>query len=442
MLWGGAVLGEASWVHRAVEDPQNGFAYQMEASVSDDGMWSENSWGYHFYTLGAMVRIVEGARRLGIDLWSHPALKKMFSLPVEYAMPDGSLPRFGDDVNTTIGHASRMLEYAHHAYGDPAMLPHLPDSVSWNTVVFARKPERSPPPPQPTSRIFPAAGHAILRSGGEAGLAAAVTFGPYGGFHGHFDKLSFVFFGYGRELGVDPGRAASQAYRLPIHGAWYKATLGHNAVLVDGQPQAPASGKLESFAVGERHSVAVASCDAAYPGVRQRRLLCLMPDYLLVFDELDAAGPHRYDWIYHNRGSAVECDAANAEQPSGEPCPGWEYVRNARFGATDETVRVRFDGKGVTTHLTMASSPGSEVTTADGVGGSVFDRVPLVRVARRGTRVTFAAVLEPVKPDAPGSVTSLSVEPVGPETRIVVRRGAAPDVVRLSAESEVTVSHK
>ena len=41
-------------------------------------------------------------------------------------------------------------------------------------------------------------------------------------------------FCHGRELGVDPGRARSQAYRLPIHTGWYKATVGHNAVLVDG----------------------------------------------------------------------------------------------------------------------------------------------------------------------------------------------------------------
>ena len=136
------------------------------------------------------------------------------------------------------------------------------------------------PPPQPgprASKLFPGAGHAILRSSGEKGLAAAFTFGPYGGFHGHLDKLSFVLFGYGRELGVDPGRAKSQAYRLPIHSRWYKATLGHNAVLVDGQSQNPATGKLEIFAASGRYSAVVARCDEAYPGVHHRRLLCLTP---------------------------------------------------------------------------------------------------------------------------------------------------------------------
>ena len=76
MIWGGAVLGDVAWVRTAIEDPANGFLFQMRASVSEDGMWFENSWGYHFYTLGAMVKIVEGARRLGIDLWRHPAAEE------------------------------------------------------------------------------------------------------------------------------------------------------------------------------------------------------------------------------------------------------------------------------------------------------------------------------------------------------------------------------
>ena len=165
MLWGGAVLGDVAWVRTAIEDPANGFLFQMRASVSEDGMWYENSWGYHFYTLGAMVKIVEGARRLGIDLWRHPVLKRMFIVPVEYAMPDGSLPRFGDDVQTTVSQASRMLEFAYHAYRDPAMLPFLPRQPSWESVMLGRA---VTPPPQPgpqASKLFPSAGHAILRTG-------------------------------------------------------------------------------------------------------------------------------------------------------------------------------------------------------------------------------------------------------------------------------------
>jgi len=376
MLAGGAVLGEEAWVRRAIADPKNGFACQMDISVTADGMWYENSWGYHFYTLDAIVRIVEGARRLGIDLWSHPDLKKMFFLPIRYAMPDGSLPRFGDDVHTTVSSASRMLEYAYHAYRDPSMLPNLPTRPSLESIQFGRAIGKQPPPPSQASEVFLAAGHAILRSSGEAGLTAAITFGPYGGFHGHFDKLSFVFFGYGREVGVDPGRAKSQAYRLPIHTHWYKATLGHNTVLVDRKSQQPAAGKLTVFSDGDDFAGVAARCDDAYAGVEHRRMLYLTRRYLVVFDQLVADKPRQFDWLYHNRGSQVQCDAATkATVPPSQP--GWEYIQNARCGPCDDPIRVRFVDEGLTTHLTLAAVPGTEVLIGDSVGESVTDRVPL-----------------------------------------------------------------
>jgi hypothetical protein len=89
MLWGGALLGEPAWVEKAINAKDNGFYYQMDASVSKEGMWYENSWGYHFYTLSALVNMAETTRHLGIDLWSDERLKQMFTLPIYYTMANG-----------------------------------------------------------------------------------------------------------------------------------------------------------------------------------------------------------------------------------------------------------------------------------------------------------------------------------------------------------------
>ena len=439
-IWGGAVLGEAAWVRQAIEDPANGFAYQMKASVSSDGMWYENRWGYHFYTLHALVLMAEGGRRLGADLWSHPTLKKMFTLPVRYTMADGSLPRFGDDVRSSASSSSYLLEAAYHATKDPALAPLLPARPGLETVMFGREPA----PPERLriegSEIFRGAGHAILRTKGEAGLSAALTFGPYGGFHGHFDKLTFVFFGWGKELGVDPGRAASQAYRLPVHTHWYKATLGHNAVLVDAAPQKPAEGKLESFAATDAYAAAVASCDAAYPGVRHRRLLCMTPAYLLVVDDLASDKERRFDWTYHNRGSAVQCAAAGKDDKLGETYPGQEYVNNVRSGVTDGPVKIEFVGDGVTTHVLAAGQPRTEIRTGDGVGASVTDRVPLAMITRRGTAARFACALEPVPGGRQPTVTAVSAEEAGGTVRVTVIGTGAPHVITLSPDSRVEIT--
>ena len=443
MLAGGAVLGEERWVRKAIGDPQNGFIYQMQASISAEGMWYENSWGYHFYTLGAMVRIVEGARRLGIDLWSHPALKKMFTVPVEYALPDGSLPRFGDDVHTSVHAASEYLEYAWPAYQDPHLRPYLNERPTWNSILLGRRPEPRPAAPQLDSRLFPGAGHVILRTAGPAKLAAAMTFGPYGGFHGHYDKLSFVFYAYGHELGVDPGRAASQAYRLPIHTRWYKASLGHNTVLVDRASQRAASGELECFA-GDLDpatgcAVAVARCRDAYPGVLHRRLLCLLSDYLLVVDQLSSDQPHQFDWVYHSRGATGPSGAATQAADLSQAFAGAEFLNNVKMGATDAPMAVRFDGRPISTHVLVAAGGDSQVLVGDGVGASILDRVPLVMIGRHAPSVCFAAVLEPLPASQSPTVTAVKQDASPDRVCVTVQRGKHADRVTLTAAGRVTV---
>jgi hypothetical protein len=365
----------------------------------------------------------------------------MYTLPIAYAMADGSLPRFGDDVNSRVSTAQRYLEFAHHAYRDPAMLPYLSSRPNWTTVLLGRTiPDTPKAPPALKSHVFTGAGHAILRTQGKAGLTGAFTFGPYGGFHGHFDKLSFVFFGYGQELGVDPGRARSQAYRLPIHRKWYKATIAHNTVLVDRASQQPAAGKLECFAANERYAAAAASCTAAYPGVEHRRFLCMTPSYLLVYDELSAERERRYDWIYHNRGAEALCETAREPAQVGtEDYAGLEYVENLKGGFTDMPVRVVFPDKNVTTNLVLAARPGTGVHTGNGVGASILDRVPLVMVARRGKVARFCAVLEPVSSGAKPTVRAVTCAAGAEEVTITVETRSGEDHVMLTLDHQIRV---
>jgi len=437
---GGVMAGRQAAARGSIHNARNGFLYQMKVSVSAEGMWYENSWGYHFYTLSGLVRHAEQARRLGVDLWGRPALKKMFLLPARYVMPDGSLPAFGDAVRPSARGARRQMEAAWHAYRDPAILALLPATPSWESVLYGRDLTEKARPEALTSAVFPGAGHAILRTTGRAGLVAAMTFGPYGGFHGHLDKLSFVFFGHRRELGVDPGRARSQAYRLPIHRNWYKATLSHNAVLVDRKPQAPAGGKLLAFAASPNCAAAAARCDAAYPGVAHRRLLCLTPTYLLVVDDLAAAQPHRFDWLYHNRSKTVACAAADAAGTLAKEYPGHAYVQRVRKGRTGEVVRAAFTDEQVVTHLVAAGSAGTRVLIGDGVGESVFDRVPMLMLGRHGPGARFAVVIEPVKAGRTPSVKTVSLAEQDGALVVTVANGSVEDRVTWTPANRVTVT--
>jgi hypothetical protein len=435
MLWGGALLHDPNWVQKAIADDRNGFDYQMGTCVSKEGMWYENSWGYHFYTLQALIDTAEPARRLGLDLWGREPLKKMFTLPVQYTMADGRLPRFGDDVNSSVRRLGHLFEPAYHAYSAPQLLPLLSNKPSFESILLGRPIQAEAELPALQSVVFEDAGHAILRARGPAGLTAAMTFGPYGGFHGHYDKLSFVFFGFGRELGVDPGRAASQAYRLPIHANWYKATISHNAVLVDGHGQKPAAGKLELFDRKDNYTAVAASCREAYPGVQHKRLLFMTGAYLLVLDELHSDADHRFDWLYHNKGTRAVCDQVGDSVTLPADYPGGEYVRNGRRGTTDEPVRVRFEDSSVTTYLTLAGRPGTAVTVGDGVGASVDDRIPMVMAGRRGRDVCFAAVLEPAQKGGRPQVADVRLSETPDGLTIAVLLDGRTDTVKIRPDN-------
>ena len=432
LFWGGCCLGEPKFMHQAITADGHGFLSQMIESVTADGMWYENSWAYHYYTLRALVPLAEGSRRLGIDLWSHAKFQRMFTLGAEYAMADGSLPRFGDDVNSRADRAQESLEAAFHAYRDPRILSLLSMKPSLESILLGRKAEHEASKPESGSKIFAAAGHAILRTQGPAGLTAAFTFSPFGGAHGHFDKLSFVFFGYGRELGVDPGRARSQAYGLPVHSRWYRATISHNSVVVDRESQVGASGTLESFGATSQFAAVRARTTAAYPGIDHVRTLVLTPEYLLVFDELEATDerPRRFDWFYHHRSPTVSSSEDLSDAMLAD-YPGAEFIDRLKAGESDTTVRVQFENKDITTWLTSSAHDETGVLIGDGVGATMDDRVPLAMLTRHGQKVLFATVIEPVKAGTTRSVEDVLIETRGSHFVLTVRRGGTSDVVSI-----------
>ena len=398
LLYTGAVLGDRNMIRQALLDDKNGFTAQMKISVMPEGMWYENSWGYHYYTLSAMTLIAEGTRRLGMDLYNFPPLQKMYFIAFDYLMADGSLPRFGDAVQDSPTRQG-VNERAYAIYRDDRLLSTLSSETSWDAIAAGRDMNKKAIMKPSGSKIIPGSGHGILATNGPGKLTAAVTFGPFGGFHGHYDKNSFVLFGYGEELGVDPGRAASQAYRLPIHREWYKSSTGHNVILADGKSQKEAEGKCLAFCSTSSYAAITTDAGPAFDNIAHERFLLLSPDYLLIIDELKSTdgSEHTFDWLYHNKGESAVCNLPMRDIKPGNIPEGYSYLRDisAYKAITDQPVVVNFTGEKSRLSFTMAEHPGDEIFTATGPHKSVEDRVPMVIVRRKGNAVRFAALLVP-----------------------------------------------
>jgi hypothetical protein len=407
LLYAGAVIGDEAMIRQSLTDKENGFTAQMKISIMPEGMWYENSWGYHYYTLSAMTLIAEGTRRLGLNVYEFPPLKKMYLIAFDYLMADGSLPRFGDAVQDSPFN-QKVNEMAYAAYKDERLLSVLSSDMNWDVIVLGRDMKKKSEFPQSASRIIPGAGHAILVTDGPGKLTAALTFGPFGGFHGHYDKLSFVLFGYGEELGVDPGRAASQAYRLPIHQDWYKSSTGHNVVLVDGKSQQASGGSYLAFKSSGSYAAVTADAGPAFDNVSHKRFLLLTPAYLLVVDELisNDGQEHTFDWLYHNKGESVTCFLPGNEQKLESIPAGYTYLRDVASYRNDsgKDIAAKFTGLTTGLYLNMIGQAGDEVFTATGPMQKVEDRVPVIIVRRRGKSARFITLLEPVPTDGKTSV--------------------------------------
>jgi hypothetical protein len=448
MFSGGAVLREARWMDRALHSKKYGFYRQMRDMVTDEGMWFENSWGYHYYTLSAMFEIAEAARRAGLSLWREKPLRRMCEAPIRYRLPGGDLPRNGDSTAQRVdfsGGLRRIYEAAWSAYRSEEIAALLPGAPDWSSVMHGRPTggKRPAVKKSPGSALFPGAGHALLRRP-RTDSAALLNFGTYTGFHSHFDMLSFIYYGRGELLGIDPGRADSQAYCLPIHPDWYKNTLSHNAVVVDGrcqQTKVGARGELLLCEDAPEYSAAAARGDVAYRGVRHARLLVLFDDYLLVVDALEARRPRSFDWFYHNNVGRVRAPRGARKVNVARRGRGYEYIRDSRALKTRGGARLCFSGR-VESRVTLAGGQSTELVTGHGPFGSVLTRSPLVVARRRGKRVAFAAALEPLEGGRKPRIGSVNCERRGGTLVVSVARRGGGDRVAFDPRGKLEVERR
>lgn len=148
-----------------------------------------------------------------------------------------------------------------------------------------------------------------------------LKYGAHGGGHGHPDKLGIILFSHGERLAPDLG---TPGYGIALNDAWYRHTLSHNTVLIEGQAQPPATGRLRGFSPLRRHSgrrapggapgLACGMIDAevewpatleagVYAGAQLRRRIFFRPGYFVDVCTVSCSQPRRLEWAYHNRGT-------------------------------------------------------------------------------------------------------------------------------------------
>jgi hypothetical protein len=389
----GLAVGDRELVTLALDGP-GGFKFQTRESITPDGPWYEGAWGYHFYSLAALLETRELAVRAGIALPEAAALKGLLDAPIRCLFPDGTLPNFGDSGLTRLSRSARLYDIGYRIFGDRRYLAVIDagerdlDSLLWGAGKLAAG-QAAPL----ASELLANFGQATLRAR-DSDHTLAIKFGPPGSGHDHFDKLSFLSFANGAHLAADPG---TQAYAAATHRTWDLMTVAHNTVVVDERSQARAAGRLLEWKTEPEASAIRVSAGPVYEGVELERTLVHTAGYTLdVFDaRATDSKPHRFDWMYHNFG-VVQCRLALAPYTLPKD-NGYQHLTESAAAATAEPWEITFTQVGANLRVHMLGAPGTNVVVGKGLGPDLRVPVPFVMARREAASTRFAALYEPTR---------------------------------------------
>lgn len=402
----GFLFGDAALMGDAIDNVDRGMQAQVLDGITDDGPWYEGAWGYHFYTMNALLPLTEAAHNAGLPVYSGPLgerYRSFYLAPLMMALPDGRLPAFNDSTSAT-ANGQAAYEAAFARWNDPRLTAAIRTGNRRTLQALITGTETLPEAKSLSfeSTDFPASGYAFLRQGaGPDATTLVLKYGPHGGGHGHPDKLNVVLFMAGQTVLDDPGITT---YGVPVHMGWYRTTLAHNTLTVDEESQTPTMGKLLVFQHTPKWSAALADAGPIYNGIQFRRAVFLLGPNLVVGIDLARATDgqtHQFDFALHPSFARPSEESKSSITLPNKP--GYSYVRDAQESnmLTGTHYNLNMEGsngaKLSRSFSIVALTPSNfSLITGTGVGKNTEDRVPiyLARFQNNHAAISWTVQLE------------------------------------------------
>jgi hypothetical protein len=428
----GLLANRADLVDFAIDGPF-GFHVQVREGVLADGLWFEGSFSYHFYTLAALLALAKAsAQDPKLDLRQHPALRQMLVAPIYCAYPDGTLPATNDCWYFTglidacchgVPPAPAFYEVGYAWYGEPLFCQVLDRAYrhssrdSLDALLYGREPIPSGPIAPLPSTHLPASGYAILRSPSTSSLEdrsvclddqakqryLLLKYGPHGGGHGHPDKLALTLYAEGMRFSPDLG---TPGYGVDLFESWYRQTLSHNTVIIDGRSQPPATGHLHFFQGEGQFQVADAAVHwdgagvelaTAYAGISMRRVILPRPDYFLDLFLVHSTQSRRIEWIYRNSGRQVLSVDLHPYQSMENAGDGYSHLSGVRGTKTAQDLEVHWQLAGAGLQLFMAGRTETELISGSVPGNPPAESYAAIILRRYAQGTSFLSLFHPYR---------------------------------------------
>jgi heparinase II/III-like protein/alginate lyase len=409
-----------------------GLADQLGTGILNDGIWTEGSFGYHYFALRAMMPMMQALRRAEIDVNEGP-LREMLLAPVQLIQPDGSLPMINDGAMKSFAvNLKDLYEQAAALFDEPQMAAPLVKYGRGNTVegiVYGLRSVQSGGWQEPTSVNLPENGFSALRSGALSDQTMAVLdYGPHGGYHGHLDKLGILLWMNGTVVLREAGH---NGYSEPWYKGWYKRTLAHSTILRDGLDQDPVDivGDVRRFETLAGATTSVTETDLAYPGSVMQRLVHTTPNGRFVdLFEVQDTDSHVWDYVLHGEGSVsinLNMQSTNNAGFGG----AYTYLKKIKTATTNGDFEVTFQGKQGSHTVRILGESGTTVFLAEAPGFPSNRKHPVLIVRRVGTKALYASVV--TEGTTLPSGMSLSLDPVNRQLTVGEPEASSDVILKL-----------
>ncbi|MBA3631877.1 MAG: heparinase II/III family protein [Acidobacteria bacterium] len=294
----------------------NGLLLKMErhvaASYLPDGSYGEGISYKEFDLETTAPAFVALNRVFGIDYWDRTNIKKslLYSM-YTFAQPvKGSL-----DMGDSHPPSARTLAPLVRETKDPTDRWFF-EQFAHNSIIdfiFFDESIAPQPPKLPTSRIFWDKGNAAFRTGWDKDELVFLFRAGANFNHNHADQGAFLLTAFGEPLITEAGW--SDYYKDPHYVTFFTQAVGHNTVLVDGNPESQVLPDTPQFAALDSYpKITDAVTSEFYDGVGSdltsvyqnrlrrytRRVVFVKPYYFIVFDDLTTNGePAGFAWLLH-----------------------------------------------------------------------------------------------------------------------------------------------
>jgi Heparinase II/III-like protein len=284
----------------------------VAASYLPDGSYGEGISYQEFDLETTGLALVALDRVFGIDWWKRSRVIESLAFPLyTLAQPVSASLDMGDSHppsgRTIAPLVARSKDQTLRWFYDQFRHSEIRDFLFFDDSVKPQSPKL------PTSRVFGDKGNAVFRTGwGADDLVFLFRAGPNFN-HNHADQGSFLLTAFGEPLVTEAGW--SHYYNDPYYATFFTQSVGHNTVLVDGNPESQSIADTPQFAAlnaypkitgaitSEFYDAVSGDLTPVYQGRLDRytrRIVFVKPHYFVIFDDLAASGePAKFDWLLH-----------------------------------------------------------------------------------------------------------------------------------------------